>query len=149
MRQTRVKVAGIVAATVAAVAMAACGGGRSGSADLGRELDAATGDSMSLLPNRGGTQVVSAIERTPGSGPVAGATVKRPHPAHSAVPEPVPAPVVAKAPAQVVQAPVIAPTPTPTPTPTPRRAGGYSTMGDIMRKAPFPINPVTTARKPH
>ena len=152
MRQTRM-VAGSAAATIAAGGLAACRGGSSGSADLGRELDAATGDSMGLAPNRGGTQFVSAIEQTPGAVRTPNAPVRR----AAAVAQPVQPPVPTTAPAQVAKAPVVAPAPvpaaptpapTPTPTPTPRRPGGYSTMGDIMRKAPFPINPATTARKP-
>jgi hypothetical protein len=48
----------------------------------------------------------------------------------------------------VVPAPAPQPTaaPSPTPTPTPQRKGGYATMGDIMRNAPFPINPVDARR---
>jgi len=145
MKQTRVMLAGLVAA----VSLAACS--RSGSApvDLGSELEVATGDANGLLPNRGGTEFVSAIERTPGSVPAASAPVKRPTPTPRATPQPVKTPVVHKAPAPeaVVVAPAPAPepapaaTPTPTPTPTPRRRGGYSNMGDIIRNAPFPINP--------
>ncbi len=152
MRQARM-VAGIFAATIAAVGLAACRGGSSGSADLGRELDAATGDSMGFAPNRGGTQFVSAIEQTPGAVRAPNAPVRR----AAAVVQPLQPAVPTTAPAQVAKAPVVAPlpapvptpTPAPTPTPTPRRPGGYSTMGDIIRKAPFPINPATTARKPH
>jgi hypothetical protein len=157
MKQTRVMLAGLVAA----ISLAACS--RSGSApiDLGSELDAATGDTSGLLPNRGGLQYVSAIERTPGAVPAAAAPVKRPTPTPRARPEPVKAPVT-KAPApvaeEVVVAPAPAPTPapaaqpaptaapTPTPTPTPHRRGGYSNMGDIIRNAPFPINPLDGKR---
>ena len=156
MTQTRLVVAGMVAA----LSLAACS--RSGSApvDLGSELDAATGDTSGLLPNRGGLEYVSAIERTPGSVPAAAAPVKRPTPAPRATPQPVRKPVVDKAPAPEPDAVVIAPAPapqpapaatpapaprpTPTPTPTPTRRGGYSNMGDIIRNAPFPINPVDT-----
>ena len=156
MRQTRMMLAGVAAT----VALAACSKGGSAPLDLGRELDVATGDSMGLLPTRGGTQFVSAIERTPGSVPAA-TPAKRPTPSPRAVPQPVKAPVQTKSPEPQAQAVAVAPeapapsaqpaatpapTPTPTPTPTPRRRGGYSTMGDIMRKAPFPINPVNTTR---
>jgi hypothetical protein len=144
----------MLAGAVAVVALAACGQGGSAPIDLGRELDAATGDSIGLLPNRGGTQFVSAIERTPGSVPAA-TPAKRPTPAPRAVVQPVKAPVQTKraepeaeavavapeAPAPAAQ-PAATPAPTPTPTPTPHRRGGYSTMGDIMRNAPFPINPL-------
>ena len=156
MIRTRVMLAGVVAA----ISLAACS--RSGSApvDLGSELEIATGDTSGLLPDRGRTQFVSAIERTPGSVPAAGAIVKRPTPAPRATHQPVEAPAVNKAPELQAEAAVVAPAPspepapaaapapvpapitTPTPTPTPRRRGGYSTMGDIIRNAPFPINPV-------
>lgn len=154
MRQTRVMLAGVVAT----VALAACGRGGSAPIDLGSELDQATGDTSGLLPNRGGTQFVSAIERTPGSVP-ARTSVKQPTPSPRAVQQPVKAPVQAKAPEPQAEAiavapqapapaaqPAVTPAPTPTPTPTPHRRGGYSTMGDIMRKAPFPINPVDAKR---
>jgi outer membrane biosynthesis protein TonB len=151
MTRTRMMVAGIVAAT----SLAACGRGKSATTDLSGELEAATGDTSGLLPNRGGTQFVSAIERTPGAVPAVASPVKQPKPAPKAQPQPVQSPVVNKAPAPaaeaVVMAPVPAPTPTPaatpaptptpTPTPTPHRRGGYSNMGTIIRNAPFPINP--------
>jgi hypothetical protein len=152
MRQTRVMVAGLVAT----LSLAACGRSKQAQTDLAGELDAATGDTSGLLPNRGGTEFVSAIERTPGSVPAASAPVKRPTPSPRATPQPVKTPVVNKAPVPEAEAVVVAPapapepapaatpapTPTPTPTPTPRRRGGYSNMGDIIRNAPFPINPV-------
>ena len=150
MRQTRVMVAGLVAA----VSLAACGRSKQTSTDLAGELDAATGDTSGLLPNRGGTQYVSAIERTPGAVPAKAPAVKQPKPEARAEPQPIVTPVVNKAPAEkpqvvvdapapVTQAPAAtpAPTPTPTPTPTPHRRGGYSSMGTIIRNAPFPINP--------
>jgi hypothetical protein len=156
MRQTRVMVAGLVAA----VSLAACGRSKQAPTDLAGELDAATGDTSGLLPNRGGTQYVSAIERTPGAVPAKAPQVKQPKPAPRAEPQPVVTPVVNRAPAQTPQvvvdapAPVTpapaatpAPTPTPTPTPTPHRRGGYSNMGTIIRNAPFPINPVRSVTR--
>jgi hypothetical protein len=144
----------MVAGFVAALALAACGRSKQTPTDLAGELDAATGDTSGLLPNRGGTQYVSAIERTPGAVPAKAPTVKQPKPAPEAQPQPVATPVVNKAPAESPQvvaeapAPVTpapaatpAPTPTPTPTPTPHRRGGYSSIGTIIRNAPFPINP--------
>ena len=153
MQRTRVMLAG----AVAAISLAACSRGGSAPQDLGNELAVAAGDTSGLLPSRGGTQFVSAIERAHGSVPAAAAPVKRPTPTPRATPQPVQAPVVDKAPAPEAQAVVVAPvpaptpapavtpapepTPTPTPTPTPHRRGGYSNMGTIIRNAPFPINP--------
>ena len=152
MIQTRVMVAGVVAA----VSLAACSRSGSVPVDLGTELEIATGDTSGFLPNRGGTQFVSAIERTPGAVPAASAPVKRPTPTPRATPKAVKAPVVNKAPVPAAEAVVVAPAPspepapaatpapTPTPTPTPHRRGGYSNMGDIIRNAPFPINPAAS-----
>ena len=149
MTRTRMMLAGIVAT----VSLAACGRSKAAPTDLAGELDAATGDTSGLLPNRGGTQYVSAIERTPGATPAVAPPVKQPKPAPQAQPKPVQSPVVDKAPAQAAEAVVLAPAPTPTPapaatpaptptpTPTPHRRGGYSNMGTIIRNAPFPINP--------
>ncbi|MFL5561464.1 MAG: hypothetical protein ACJ79K_08325 [Gemmatimonadaceae bacterium] len=157
MTRTRMMLAGIVAT----VSLAACGRSKAAPTDLAGELDAATGDTSGLLPNRGGTQYVSAIERTPGASPAVAPPVKQPKPTAQAQPKPtaqaqpkpVQSPVVDKAPAQAAEAVVLAPTPTPTPapaatpaptptpTPTPHRRGGYSNMGTIIRNAPFPINP--------
>lgn len=158
MRRIRLMVAGMVAA----VGMAACSSGDAKPVDLGRELDVATGDTSGLLPNRGGTQFVSEIERTPGPVPAVAAPVKRATPTPRAQPKPVEAPVTVKEPQPQAEAVATAPapttapapsavpssTPTPSsvPTPTPRRKGGYSTMGDIIRRAPFPITPVETRR---
>ena len=126
--------------------------------------------------SRGGTQVVSAIERTPGAVPAAGATSRIRTPAatakkpttHVATPEkaePVPAPI----PSAVAQTPAVDPAPaeapvTVTPAPSTRpatqgsgeshdhmpfptgdrqghRRGGWSSTSDVIRNAPFPINP--------
>ena len=145
MRQTRLMLAGVAAT----VALAACGQGGSAPIDLGRELDVATGDSMGLLPNRGATQFVSAIERTPGWAPAA-TPVKQPTPSPRAIAQPVKTPVRTGNEGPAVEAVVVAPkapaatpAPTPTPTPTPHRRGGYKSVGEVIRNAPFPINPLT------
>ena len=165
----------LVGGLVASVALAACGRS-SQSPDLGSELQAASGDTSGLLLSRGGTQVVSAIERTPGGVPAPdatsrirtpAATAKKPT-AHVATPEkadPVPAPL----PSEVAQTPAVDPTPAEAPVtviPAPsthpatqgsgashdrmpfptgdrqgRRHGGWSSTSDVIRNAPFPINP--------
>ena len=171
MKQTRM----ILAGAVATVALAACGRS-SANPDLGGELEAAAGDTSGLLPNRGGVQVVSAIERVPGAVPAPNAaeriktptaTAKKPT-THVATPEkaePVPAPL----PSAVAQTPAVDPTPsdapvTVVPAPSSRpasqgageshdrmpfptgdrrngRRGGWSSTSDVIRNAPFPINP--------
>ncbi|HEX8851768.1 MAG TPA: hypothetical protein VF761_19730 [Gemmatimonadaceae bacterium] len=170
MRKTRLIVAGI-----ASVALAACG--RSSQApDLGSELEAASGDTSGLLVARGGTQVVSAIERTSGAVPQANGTSRMKTPAatakkpttHVATPEkaePVPAPLPSEngkvaavdpapsdAPVTVVPAPSSKPAsqgageshdkmPFPTGDRHQGRRGGWSSTSDVIRNAPFPINP--------
>jgi hypothetical protein len=71
----------MLAGIVATVSLAACGRSKAAPTDLAGELDAATGDTSGLLPNRGGTQYVSAIERTPGATPAIAPPVKQPKPA--------------------------------------------------------------------
>ncbi|NUO64404.1 MAG: hypothetical protein HOQ11_13710 [Gemmatimonadaceae bacterium] len=170
MKQFRLIVAGL-----AGIAIAACG--RSSKAtDLGSELEAASGDTSGLLVARGGTQVVSAIERTSGGVPAANGTSKMKTPAatakkpttHVATPEkadPVPAPLPSEngtvaavdpapsdAPVTVVPAPSTKPAsqgagaskekmPFPTGDQRHGRRGGWSSTSDVIRNAPFPINP--------
>ena len=128
--------------------------------DLQRDLAMTAGTAVELAPKSGGQQVVSAIESAPAvpqPRPVSKAPRRSPTPA----PQAAPAPVLADAtPEPEVEAPAPAPTPTPEPTevkvpqpvvgagrpaaaPSPRRApaGGWKTPGEVIRNAPFPINP--------
>lgn len=128
--------------------------------DLQRDLAMTAGTAVELAPKAGGQQVVSAIESTPAVArprPVSKAPRKSPAPA----PQPAPQPVLADAtPEPEVEAPVPTPTPTPEPvevkTPQPvvgagrpapvpaqRRepAGGWKTPSEVIRNAPFPIQP--------
>ena len=128
--------------------------------DLQRDLAMTAGTAVELAPKTGGQQVVSAIESTPAvpqPRPVQKAPRRSPNPA----PQAAPAPVLADAtPEPEIEAPVMAPAPTPEPAevkvpqpvvgagrpsslPAPRRApaGGWKTPGEVIRNAPFPINP--------
>lgn len=171
MKQGRMIVAGLAAT----VALAACGGRSSESPELARELEAAAGDSMALLPTRGNLQFVSAIERTNAVPARSGdalmktpaATAKKPT-TRVAVPkgDPLPAPLpkadgdVAavdptpnEAPVTVIPAPSEKPAaqgagrsttekmPFPTGDQRAKRRGGWSSTSDVIRNAPFPINP--------
>ena len=125
--------------------------------DLQRDLDMAGGTAVELAPKSGGQQVVSAIESTPNAErprPVQKAPRRTPEPTP---PQPAAAPVVAEAepepevetptaqPAPVeakpVEAPVGAGRPTPAPTRQKAPPGGWKTPSEVIRNAPFPINP--------
>ena len=154
----------LAAGLVAIFAAAACQSKNSSDDALARELDSASGASAGLLPMGGGTDVVSAIERAPTAkkNPVSAqpksaqrTTQKAPAPTATVAqqapdPEPAPAPVQTAGtttPASTPSSGVILPRPesgnhypSPAHHPQPRR-GGYPSTGDIIRNAPFPINP--------
>ena len=89
-----------------------------------------------LSPIASSPQKASARKREE---PSARARTTAPDVAVAAAPTPTSSPVTAlgsdAAPATVRPAPVVRPAVTPAP------RGGYKTMGEIIRKAPFPINP--------
>jgi hypothetical protein len=144
-----------VAAALALTALAACNRATpTGDAALQRDLDLARGQGLELAP-QGGTQLVSANELLPaGSRRTTSAAPRRvSHPAAPAT-QPVsrseaPAPsAVAAAPVEiapkhdsVVAAAPALPRPSAQGAVSPPPPGGYKTMGDIIRHAPFPINP--------
>lgn len=129
--------------------------------DLQRDLAMTAGTAVELAPKSGGQQVVSAIESTPAVAqprPVQRAPRRSPTPAPQRAPEPVLADVTPE-PEVEVPAPMPAPTPEPaaevkapqpavgggrpSPVPSQRRApaGGWKTPSEVIRNAPFPINP--------
>jgi hypothetical protein len=143
---------------ISLIALAACGrNAPTSDAALQRDLDLAKGQGLELAP-QSRTAVLSADEllpagnrsrpatphptvahRTPAAMPPA---VSEPKVAES--PAPAPAPEAAKAPARD-SAVAVAPAPA-TARPSagaisPPPPGGYKTMGELIRKAPFPINP--------
>ena len=150
MRHTR------LTASLAALFLAACAPGAADEPladDLQRDLDMARGTAVELAPRSGGQQVVSAIESTPAAAkprPVAKAPTRTPTPTP---PQPAPVPVVAEVePEPEVEAPAPEPvraTPAPvgagrpTPVPSQRKAppGGWKSPSEVIRNAPFPINP--------
>ena len=124
--------------------------------DLKDDLQAAQGSTVELAPDGARrTQVVSAEELTgAGTAPRAPQATPRATPrsipaARTPAPAPAPAaPAVVVAPAPVppvVNADTLAPIeprPAPArPAATPSRRGGYKSVGDVIRDAPFPINP--------
>jgi hypothetical protein len=126
--------------------------------DLQGDLEAAKSSSIELA-NEGArrTQVVSAEELTtvPAAGPDRAVTKVPRLAVHKAKvgSTPAPAPAPSSSPtvlAPTPEGPVLAtdtlrpmgsrPTPS-APSATPSRRGGYKSVGDVIRDAPFPINP--------
>ncbi len=131
---------------LAAVAVLAACGGKStpvqASDDLQRDLRLASGQGIELLPNASGTTVVSAIEQTGVAEPAPAPTRTRALAARPKTRRVAPQPQVARAPAPRAS------TPAPRPSPTfdanvisPPPPGGYKTVEEVIRNAPFPIKP--------
>lgn len=140
------------ALVVALATLAACGRSSTSNDSLKRDLDLAGSTSLELAPRSAGTNVVSAIEETPGAVQAKSAAKVR-LPSNAVAHKPVRRASVAAAPERQqeqarapqetsVASPLPAtPAPTPRPVPTPQRRGGYKSIGDVIRNAPFPINP--------
>ena len=140
----------IIAAANSLAALAACGRTAPATdAALQRDLDLAKGQGLELAPQASARSTLSPDELSP-PGTRARSTVPQvskspaPHRAAPARSEPklaereTPAPqshdsVVATAPAM--------PRPSAAGAISPPPPGGYKTMGELIRKAPFPINP--------
>jgi translation initiation factor IF-2 len=130
--------------------------------DLQRDLAMTAGTAVELAPKAGGQQVVSALESTPAV-PQPRTSQKAPRRSPTPAPQAAPAPVLADVtpePEVEAPAPMVAPTPAPeaekipapapavgggrpTAVPSQRKApaGGWKSPSDIIRNAPFPINP--------
>ncbi len=136
--------------TVAAVTgVAACNAPATPSSDLNRDLDAAssTSSSLTLAPTSGRQDIVSAVERVPEARRTP-APSQQQVVAHNAPPPVVTAPQIAAPPQAVAVAPAIVTPPpsaaSPSPRPTPVQQaprGGYKTEAEVVRNAPFPIQP--------
>src|SRR5437867_6599945 len=137
----------IVAATLSGVA--ACSQSAPSANDaLRRDLELARGQGLELAPRGAGQATVSAVELVPqgtrapsSSGSSQRATAPAPATRHETIaqaPAPSPSPADAPAPATApaTQRPV-----SNRPAVNPPPPGGYKTMGELIRKAPFPINP--------
>ena len=144
----------VVAAAVALMAAAACGKPAADPAlagDLQRDLDLAAAAGVTTAASNG---VVSAQEQLPHSGQARPSTASRPsssrpRAAAPAVAAPEPTETVAEAPVAeqpAAEPAVVAPAPAPATRPAPVRVqpaprGGYKTVGEVIRDAPFPIYP--------
>ena len=158
MRQIR-----LTAVLVSALALGACSSSSPDQPladDLQRDLAMTAGTAVELAPKAGGQQVVSDIESAPAA-PQPRTSQKAPQHSPTPAPQAAPVPVLADVtPEPEVEAPAPEPTPTPAPeaekapvpvigagrpapVPTQHKAprGGWKTPGEIIRNAPFPINP--------
>lgn len=148
---------GLTTAALAVIGAAACSKPAPTDDALQRDLQQAS-SSLTMLPNASGTAVVSAIEQTPSATPRAAKRQQTPKRTPQRVTaRPAAAVTAATSTPEVDHEELPAPTTT-QPTrenlpaaPAPRapqgRAtqapppGGFKTIEEVMRKAPFPINP--------
>ena len=122
---------------IAALALMACGRQSEPDPQLKADLEAASAGTIELAPSGSGTNVVSGIEqvqrnqqkttaprpRTPVTSPTANATQTESPAAQRTEPA--------------------ATVPTSRPAVQPPPPGGYKTVDEVIRNAPFPIKPVT------
>ena len=127
-----------------ALALAACDRAPDVDAQLKKDLEAASAGAIELAPRGTATTVVSGVEQMQRAQPRPTAPRPKAPPAEREVaqsPDPMPTPD----PVVVQQAPVrnepAASRPTNTPRVQPAPPGGYKTVGEVIRNAPFPIKP--------
>ncbi len=111
---------------------AACSRSPEMDAQMRADLDAASTATVEMAPRGPATKVVSAIESKNPMQPVVAPVKKTVAPART--PRPETPTVVAEEP--IARAPVSAP-----PKVQPPPPGGYKTVGEVIRNAPFPIKP--------
>ena len=119
---------------VALVAVVACGQQSSGDAALKADLESAAAATIEMAPRGNGTQVVSAIESKNPTQPRVTPVRQVRAPARTPKPE-TPQVTQASAPEPAATRPASTPAVSPPP------PGGYKTMGEVIRNAPFPIKP--------
>ena len=139
----------LLIAALALASVAACERGAPAPTDeLRRDLELARGQGLELAPRGSGQSIVSAAELIPQSAktvssasrapkktpvvavkPKAATVAEAPQPTPERSTEPAPAPDPVR------------PQPAARPAMNPAPPGGYKSMGELIRKAPFPINP--------
>lgn len=127
----------LIAPLVLAAGVAACGGQTASPMDeaLQADLQAATAATIELAPREQGTTVVSAIESKQPTRPQVAPVRRVTRPA----PEPEPE---TRQPTQTAETDEPTATrPTTTPAIQPPPPGGYKTVNEVIRNAPFPIKP--------
>ena len=129
-------------ASVSLLLLAACSRTPEIDADLKRDLEAASAGAIELAPRGTGTNVVSAIESKQPVQPQVTPVRQTRAPARTPQRE---TPAVAQTgqPAAAVSTEPTAQRPLPASSVQPAPPGGYKTMGQVIRNAPFPINPAT------
>ena len=129
-------------ASVSMLLLAACSRAPDMDADLKRDLEAASAGSIELAPSGAGTNVVSAIESKQPVQPQVTPVRQTQSPARTPKRE---TPTIAQTgqPAAAVSTEPTAQRPLPASSVQPAPPGGYKTMGQVIRNAPFPINPAT------
>ena len=122
-----------IASTSATLLIAACGRASTVDDQLKQDLEAASASTMVLAPNGGGQRVVSVIEQTGKVQPRVTTSRKAVAPARTLKPE-------TRQTAETSTEPV-ARVPSSRPAVSPAPPGGYKTIGEVIRNAPFPIKP--------
>lgn len=132
-----------IAPLAAALALAACNRAPEVDEQLKADLEAASAGGIELAPMGAGTKVVSGVEQVQRAQPRPTAPRPNAPPSENQAgpqnPEPTPDPRVAQqAPASNEPAAV---RPTSAPKVQPPPPGGYKTVDEVIRNAPFPIKP--------
>lgn len=123
-------------APILAVALvAACGHQSTLDEAMKADLDAAATATLELAPRAKGQQVVSAIESKRPEQPRVAPVRRTRAPARTPVPETRQVTQTADAPEPTATRPVTRPAVNPPP------PGGYKTVNEVIRNAPFPIKP--------
>ena len=139
-------------AALALSGVAACERGAPATPDeLRRDLELARGQGLELAPRAAGQTTISAAELVPRGSKALSATSRAPKkttvvaakpkaPTVAETPQPTEAPDPTPELAPAAPSPV-RPQPAAKPAMNPAPPGGYKSMGELIRKAPFPINP--------
>lgn len=123
-------------APILAVALvAACGRQSTMDEAMKADLDAAATATLELAPRTKGQQIVSAIESKRPEQPRVAPVRRTRAPAQTPVPETRQVTQTADAPEPTATRPVTRPAVNPPP------PGGYKTVNEVIRNAPFPIKP--------
>jgi hypothetical protein len=119
----------------AAVLIAACGPSSTVDEAMQADLDAASAATIEMAPRGQGTKVVSAIESKNPTQPRVTPVRQVSAPARTPRPETPQVTQAARAPEPTATRPATTPAVSPPP------PGGYKTVGEVIRNAPFPIKP--------
>jgi hypothetical protein len=119
----------------AALALAACGRQSTMDEQMKRDLEAASVGGIELAPTGARTNVVSAIESKQPMVPKVTPTRRAPAPAQT--PPPIAPQVTETNTDPIATRPVTRPAISPPP------PGGYKSVNEVIRNAPFPIKPAT------